>query len=128
MRTLILITSLIATSAPQAGELTHFDDRPASSVEGGTEYIGILVSEQSYRKFLKDKVDARAKGQICEVDRQVCASILESKGVALEELRKIINKRNSWFERNRGSIAFVSGIVLGGVAVIATTKAVYQGQ
>jgi len=119
---------MIAASPSQAGELTSFDDRPASLVVGNTKYIGILVSEQSYRKFLKDKIDARAKNQVCEVDRQVCASILESKNTALKELGAIINKRSGWFERNRGSIAFVSGIVLGGMAVIATTKAVYQGQ
>lgn len=128
MKVLAIALILSTGTTTQAGEVTYFDDRPASVLVGNSKYIGILVSEQSYRKLLKAKIDDRAKFQECEVDQQVCMSILASTREANKELKSIISKRSGWFERNRGSIAFVTGIVLGGAAVIATTKAVYQGQ
>jgi hypothetical protein len=124
-----ILPAIILISSPVlAGEVTEFEDRPASVQEGEDTYIGILLSEGSYRKVLKDVIDRAAEKANCTVDKRVCEHVVTAHLKSVEELREIIRKRDTWFERNKGSLGFVTGIVSGALAVIAVVKAVYPGQ
>ena len=48
--------------------------------------------------------------------------------MSIKNLEEVARRRDTWFERNKGSLGFVTGMVTGTLAVIAVVKAVYQGQ
>jgi len=111
-----------------AGEVTSFEDRPATVEEGENTYIGVLISEESYRKTLKQIIDHTAEKANCTVDKRVCKELQDTYKISIKNLEDVARRRDSWFERNKGSLGFVTGILAGAATVIAVVKAVYQGQ
>ena len=122
----ILVFAFSFTS--YAGEVTSFEDRPAAVEEGEDTYIGILVSEESYRKSLKKTIDHAAEKANCAVDRRVCKELQDKDKLSIKNLEEVARKRDTWFERNKGSLGFITGMITGAAAVVAVVKAVYQGQ
>ena len=111
-----------------AGEVTSFEDRPATVEEGENTYIGILISEESYRKTLKQIIDHTAEKANCTVDKRVCKELQDTYKISIKNLEDVARRRDSWFERNKGSLGFVTGILAGAATVIAGVTAVSQGQ
>ena len=127
MRILVIAILLFSLNAV-AGEVTEFKPRPAA-VEAGTDtYIGILLSEEDFRKLLQDKVDTGAKIAGCDVDKRVCKSLQETYLLSIKNLEQTIQRDNTWFRRNKGTLGLLSGLVIGVGTSIAIVKAVYQGQ
>tara|TARA_B100001564_G_C20460809_1_gene587906 strand:+ start:436 stop:819 length:384 start_codon:yes stop_codon:yes gene_type:complete len=122
----ILVFAFSFTS--YAGEVTSFEDRPAAVEEGEDTYVGILVSEESYRKSLKKIIDHAAEKANCAVDRRVCKELQDRYKLSIKNLEEVARKRDTWFERNKGSLGFITGMITGAAAVVAVVKAVYQGQ
>lgn len=122
--TTILLFSLNAT----AGEVTEFKPRPAAVEEGTDTYVGILLSEEDFRKLLQDKVDTSAKIAECDVDTKVCTRLQETYLSSIKNLEETIQRDNTWFRRNKGTLGLLSGLVIGVGTSIAIVKAVYQGQ
>ena len=119
---LILLFSLNAAAA----EVTKFEPRPAAVEQEGSTYVGILLSEEDFRKILEKKIDTNAKLLECSVDKQVCdkaEKIYQSSIVKLEDQLK---KNNSWFDRNRGTLGLLPGLVIGTGVSIGIVHAVYQ--
>ena len=119
---LILLFSLNAAAA----EVTKFEPRPAAVEQEGNTYVGILLSEEDFRKILEKKIDTNAKLSECSVDKQVCdkaEKIYQSSIVKLEDQLK---KNNSWFDRNRGTLGLLTGLVIGTGVSIGIVHAVYQ--
>ena len=119
---LILLFSLNAAAA----EVTKFEPRPAVVEQEGSTYVGILLSEEDFRKILEKKIDTNAKLSECSVDKQVCdkaEKIYQSSIVKLEDQLK---KNNSWFDRNRGTLGLLTGLVIGTGVSIGIVHAVYQ--
>ena len=119
---LILLFSLNAAAA----EVTKFEPRPAAVEQEGDTYVGILLSEEDFRKILEKKIDTNAKLSECSVDKQVCdkaEKIYQSSIVKLEDQLK---KNNSWFDRNRGTLGLLTGLVIGTGVSIGIVHAVYQ--
>ena len=119
---LILLFSLNAAAA----EVTKFEPRPAVVEQEGATYVGILLSEEDFRKILEKKIDTSAKLSECSVDKQVCdkaEKIYQSSIVKLEDQLK---KNNSWFDRNRGTLGLLTGLVIGTGVSIGIVHAVYQ--
>ena len=119
---LILLFSLNAAAA----EVTKFEPRPAVVEQESNTYIGILLSEEDFRKILEKKIDTNAKLSECSVDKQVCdkaEKIYQSSIIKLEDQLK---KNNSWFDRNRGTIGLLTGLVIGTGVSIGIVHAVYQ--
>jgi len=117
-----LLLSLNAAAA----EVVKFDPRPAVVEQGGSTYVGILLSEEDFRKILEKKIDTNAKLSECSVDKQVCdkaEKIYQSSIVKLEDQLK---KNNSWFDRNRGTVGIVTGLLLGTGLSVGIVHAVYQ--
>ncbi len=112
--------SLTAT----AGEVTEFKPRPAAVEEGSDIYVGILLSEENFRKLLQDKLDTNAKIAECDVDKKVCIQLQEQYKISIKNLQGIIQKDNTWFKRNKGSLGLLSGILVGVGTSIAIVKAV----
>jgi hypothetical protein len=94
--TTLLLFSLNAT----AGEVTEFKPRPAAVEEGSDTYVGILLSEEDFRKLLQDKIDTNAKVAECDVE----------------------------FKRNKGSLGLLTGVVIGVGTSIAIVRAVQPSQ
>ncbi len=118
----ILLLSLNAAAA----EVVKFDPRPAVVEQEGSTYVGILLSEEDFRKILEKKIDTNAKLSECSVDKQVCdkaEKIYQSSIVKLEDQLK---KNNSWFDRNRGTVGIVTGLLLGTGLSVGIVHAVYQ--
>ena len=118
----ILLFSLNAAAA----EVVKFDPRPAVVEQEGSTYVGILLSEEDFRKILEKKIDTNAKLSECSVDKQVCdkaEKIYQSSIVKLEDQLK---KNNSWFDRNRGTVGIVTGLLLGTGLSVGIVHAVYQ--
>ena len=119
---LILLFSLNAAAA----EVTKFEPRPAVVEQEGDTYVGILLSEEDFRKILEKKIDTNARLSECSVDKQVCdkaEKIYQSSIVKLEDQLK---KNNSWFDRNRGTLGLLTGLVIGTGVSIGIVHAVYQ--
>ena len=119
---LILLFSLNAAAA----EVTKFEPRPAAVEQEGDTYVGILLSEEDFRKILEKKIDTNAKLSECSVDKQVCdkaEKIYQSSIIKLEDQLK---KNNSWFDRNRGTLGLLTGLVIGTGVSIGIVHAVYQ--
>ena len=111
-----------------AGEVTEFKPRPAAVEEGTDTYIGILLSEEDFRKLLQDKVSTNAKIAECDVDTKVCTRLQETYLLSIKNLEETIKRDNTWFRRNKGTLGLLSGLVIGVGTSIAIVKAVYQGQ
>ncbi len=127
MRLLVLITFLFSFAAT-AGEVTEFKPRPVVVEQGEDSYIGILLSEEDFRKLLQNKIDTDAKNAECNVDKKVCTQLQEAYKLSIKDLEETIKKDNTWFRRNKGAIGILSGLVIGVGTSIAIVKAVYQGQ
>ena len=125
----ILVTTIVVFSLnAAAGEVTEFKPRPAAVEEGTDTYVGILLSEEDFRKLLQDKVSTNAKIAECDVDIKVCARLQETYLLSIKNLEETIKRDNTWFRRNKGTLGLLSGLVIGVGTSIAIVKAVHQGQ
>tara|TARA_R100001509_G_scaffold157912_1_gene122514 strand:+ start:230 stop:610 length:381 start_codon:yes stop_codon:yes gene_type:complete len=118
----ILLLSINAAAA----EVTKFEPRPAAVEQEGNTYVGILLSEEDFRKILEKKIDTNAKLSECSVDKKVCdkaEKIYQSSIIKLEDQLK---KNNSWFDRNRGTLGLLTGLVIGTGVSIGIVHGVYQ--
>jgi hypothetical protein len=122
--TTILLFSLSAT----AGEVTEFKPRPAVVEEGADTYVGILLSEEDFRKLLQGKVDTTAEIAQCNTDKRVCGRLQETYLLSIKNLEEVIRKDNTWFRRNKGTLGLLSGLVIGVGTSIAIVKAVHPTQ
>ena len=118
---LILCFSLNAAAA----EVIKFDPRPAAVEQEGDTYVGILLSEEDFRKILENKIDTNALVGECSVDKQVCAKQKEIYEKEAKKLEEVILKSNSWFSRNRGTLGLLTGLVVGAGMSIAIVHAVH---
>jgi len=109
-----------------ADEVTNFDPRPAVVEQEGVPYVGILLSEEDFRKLLQNKIDANAKFGECSIDKKVCTQMQETYKVAIIKLEEQLNKNTSWFDKNRGTLGVVTGLIIGTVLSVGIVKAVYQ--
>ena len=124
----ILVITLLLSLTATAGEVTEFKPRPAA-VEAGTDtYIGILLSEEDFRKLLQDKINTDAKIATCDIDKRVCNKLQDTYKLSIKNLEETIIKDNTWFRRNKGAIGLLSGIVIGVGTSIAIVKAVQPVQ
>jgi len=125
----ILVTTILLFSLNAvAGEVTEFKPRPAAVEEGTDTYVGILLSEEDFRKLLQDKVSTNAKIAECDVDTKVCTRLQETYLLSIKNLEETIKRDNTWFRRNKGTLGLLSGLVIGVGTSITIVKAVYQGQ
>ena len=119
---LILLFSLNAAAA----EVTKFEPRPAVVEQEGSTYVGILLSEEDFRKILEKKIDTNSKLAECSVDKKVCTKIQETYKLSITKLEDQLKKNNSWFDRNRGTVGLLTGLVIGTGVSIGIVHAVYQ--
>ena len=119
---LILLFSLNAAAA----EVTKFEPRPAVVEQEGDTYVGILLSEEDFRKILEKKIDTNAKLSECSVDKQVCTKAEKIYQSSITKLEEQLRKNNSWFDRNRGTLGLLTGLVIGTGVSIGIVHAVYQ--
>ena len=125
----ILVTSILLFSLnATAVEVTEFKPRPAAVEEGSDTYIGILLSEEDFRKLLQDKVSTNAQIAECNVDTKVCTRLQETYLSSIKNLEETIKRDNTWFRKNKGTLGLLSGLAIGVGTSIAIVKAVYQGQ
>ena len=117
----MLLFSLNAAAA----EVTKFEPRPAVVEQEGTTYIGILLSEEDFRKMLQKKIDTNAKISECLVDQRVCTQMQVTYRTSITKLEEQLKKNNSWFDRNRGTLGLLSGLVVGVGVSIGIVHAVY---
>ena len=118
---LILLFSLNAAAA----EVTKFEPRPAAVEQEGDTYVGILLSEEDFRKMLEKKIDTNAKLAECSVDQKVCTQVQVTYLRSITKLEDQLKKNNSWFDRNRGTLGLLSGLIVGVGVSIGIVKAVY---
>jgi len=119
---LILLFSLNAAAA----EVVKFDPRPAVVEQEGSTYVGILLSEEDFRKMLQKKIDTNAKLADCSVDKEVCTQMQETYKLSITKLEEQLKRNNSWFDRNRGTVGIVTGLLLGTGLSVGIVHAVYQ--
>lgn len=119
---LILLFSLNVAAA----EVTKFEPRPAAVEQEGSTYVGILLSEEDFRKILEKKIDTNAKLSECSVDKQVCDKAEKIYQSSITKLEDQLKKNNSWFDRNRGTLGLLTGLVIGTGVSIGIVHAVYQ--
>ena len=117
----MLLFSLNAAAA----EVTKFEPRPAAVEQEGNTYVGILLSEEDFRKILEKKIDTNAKLAECSVDKKVCTQVQETYKLSVTKLEEQLKKNNSWFDRNRGTLGVVTGLVLGTGLAVGIVHAVY---
>ena len=119
---LILLFSLNAAAA----EVTKFEPRPAVVEQEGNTYVGILLSEEDFRKILEKKIDTSAKLAECSVDKKVCDKSEQIYKSSIAKLEEQLKKNNSWFDRNRGTFGILTGLIIGTGVSIGIVHAVYQ--
>lgn len=119
---LILCFSLNAAAA----EVIKFDPRPAAVEQESNTYIGILLSEEDFRKMLQKKIDTNAQLGECSVDKRVCTQMQETYKTYITKLEVRLKRDNSWFARNRGTVGLMTGLAIGAGMAIGIVHAVYQ--
>jgi hypothetical protein len=122
----IIVLLLLFPFNTAATEVVKFDPRPAVVEQDGSSYVGILLSEEDFRKILQKKIDINAKLAECSVDKMVCTRVHEIYKVSTLKLEEQLRKNNSWFDRNRGTIGIVTGLALGAGLSVGIVQAVYQ--
>ena len=125
MKSLVILISFCSLSAA-AAEVIKFDPRPAVVEQDGDTYVGILLSEEDFRQMLQKKINKNAQIAECKVDQRVCKHIQDSYKDYVSKLETRLQKNNSWFDRNRGSIGLLTGLVIGTGVSIGIVHAVYQ--
>ena len=118
---LVLLLSFNAAAA----EVVKFKPRPAVVEQSGDSYVGILLSEEDFRKMLQNKIDANSKLAECSVDQKVCTQMQGTYKTAITNLEQQLKKNNSWFERNRGTVGLLTGLVVGVGVSVGIVHAVY---
>ena len=118
---LVLLLSFNAAAA----EVVKFKPRPAVVEQSGDSYVGILLSEEDFRKMLQKKIDTNAKLAECTVDKKVCTQMQGTYKTAITNLEQQLKKNNSWFERNRGTVGLLTGLVVGVGVSVGIVHAVY---
>ena len=118
----MLLFSLNAAAA----EVTKFEPRPAVVEQEGDTYVGILLSEEDFRKILEKKIDTNTKLAECSVDKKVCTQVQETYKLSVTKLEEQLKKNNSWFDRNRGTLGLLTGLMIGTGVSIGIVHAVYQ--
>ena len=118
---LVLLLSFNAAAA----EVVKFKPRPAVVEQSGDSYVGILLSEEDFRKMLQKKIDTNAKLAECSVDKKVCTQMQGTYKTAITNLEQHLKKNNSWFERNRGTVGLLTGLVVGVGVSVGIVHAVY---
>ena len=117
---------LFSSSLASAADIDKFDPRPAAIEQQGDRYIGILMSEEDFRNLLQKKIDTNAKIADCQVDQRVCKQMQDSYKNYISRLEGKLKKNNSWFDRNRGTVGIVTGLLLGTGLSVGIVHAVYQ--
>ena len=125
MKKIVAIILLFSFNAA-AAEVVKFDPRPAVVEQEGSTYVGILLSEEDFRKMLQKKIDTNAKIADCQVDQRVCKQMQDSYKYYISQLEGKLKKNNSWFDRNRGTLGLITGLVVGTGMSIGIVHAVYQ--
>ena len=69
MRLLFVLLSFSLTAT--AGEVTEFKPRPAAVDEGTDTYVGILLSEEDFRKLLQEKIDISNTDEIFRIKENI---------------------------------------------------------
>ena len=100
--TTLLLFSLNAT----AGEVTEFKPRPAAVEEGSDTYVGILLSEEDFRKLLQDKIDTNAKVAQCDVDKGSALNFKSSTNYPSKIFRKQSKKTILGLEETRAPLDY----------------------
>ena len=118
---LVLLLSFNAAAA----EVVKFKPRPAVVEQSGASYVGILLSEEDFRKMLQKKIDTNAKLAECSVDQKVCTQMQVTYIRSITKLEEQLKKNNSWFERNRGAAGLFTGLVVGVGVSVGIVHAVY---
>ena len=124
MKKIVAFTLLFSLNAA-AAEVTNFEPRPAVVEQEGDTYFGILLSEEDFRQILQKKIDTNSKIADCQVDQRVCKQMQESYKYYISQLEGKLKKNNSWFDRNRGTLGLLSGLVVGVGVSIGIVHAVY---
>ena len=56
----------------------------------------------------------------------MCTQVRDTYKGSVAELKKVIEKRDSWFSRNRGVLGLVTGLMIGTGLSVGIVHAVYQ--
>ena len=135
----ILLVAMISVSlvlfpvvglADEPPEVVQFEDMPAEYTKDGQTYVGILVSEAEYEKML-----LAVKDRDIQIDfwtsKYTSLEVLHNRSLEINtehirQLESIIQKNNTWFDRNKGGIGFALGVLVASVTTIGLTYAVNQ--
>ena len=84
------VALILCFSLPSvAAEVTKFDPRPATVEQEDNTYVGILLSEEDFRKILENKIDTNAKLGECSVDKKVCTQMQETYKLSITKLEDL---------------------------------------
>tara|TARA_Y100000310_G_C20691383_1_gene822489 strand:+ start:1963 stop:2382 length:420 start_codon:yes stop_codon:yes gene_type:complete len=135
----ILLVAMISVSlvlfpvvglADEPPEVVQFEDMPAEYTKDGQTYVGILVSEAEYEKML-----LAVKDRDIQIDfwtsKYTSLEVLHNRSLEINtehirQLESIIQKNNTWFDRNKGGIGFALGVLVASATTIGLTYAVNQ--
>ena len=76
--------------------------------------------------MLEKKIETIAKLAECSVDQKVCSQMQVTYIRSITKLEEQLKKNNSWFDRNRGTLGIVTGLVIGTGLSVGIVHAVYQ--
>jgi hypothetical protein len=82
--------------------------------------------EEDFRQMLQKKLDTNTVLAECSVDKKVCIQAKEIYKVSITKLEERLKRNNSWFDRNRGTLGVVTGLVIGTGLSVGIVHAVYQ--
>ena len=60
------------------------------------------------------------------MDKKVCTQVQETYKLSVTKLEEQLKKNNSWFDRNRGTLGILTGLVIGTGVSVGIVHAVYQ--
>lgn len=88
---------------------------------------GILMSEEKATALAKYRVAYPGLRHFCELDRELWSGKWQiSQRLLIEADRKIEDMQPSWWDRNKGTIGFFGGMLVGALTTIAVIYGVVK--
>lgn len=111
-------------------QVTEFEPFPMLTLHQGEEYVGVLLSESDFTEIIELKLNHTFLKKVNEIlERE-----LEIKNKNLEDTMALFNdvtskiktevRKQSWFEKNKGMIGVVTGLVIGAGLTVLAARAV----
>ena len=130
LTSLVLCVSILLPGTLFADEIVQFEDMPVEYTMGDNTYVGILVSEDEYKRMVDATRELQIDLALSQATLQAFQERYETQMFLKDQhigiLEKEVQRTDTWFYRHKGGIGLAIGFIAGAAVVTGITYAVNQ--